>query len=135
MTPLPLAKDIAIKYMQTSHRLVFSSTSLGFGTVKCNGVIIGSKPQYYLYNSILHSKTVTRLSILLHIPEIILINTIHWRVLTTARKEAGLSTKIFISKWTGKDTENGVTMVKRKKRLKYDCPLCHIPNEDTDHVL
>ena len=78
---------------------------------------------------------VARLSVLLHIPLTFLNNTIHKRVLTMARKEARLSTKIFISKWISKDTATGVTMVKRKKRLTSNCPLCNMPDEDTRHVL
>ena len=130
-----LAKDIATTYMQTSHRVKFSPSSLGFGTVKCNGVVIGSRLQHSLYKSILHSKMVARFSILLHIPETTLIDTVNWRVLNTARKEARLPIKIFISKWISKDTATGVIMVQRKKILHANCPLCHLANEDTLHVL
>ena len=130
-----LAKDIAMQYMHTRQKLKFTSTSLGFGTVRCNGVIIGSRLQQSLYYSILDTQLVKRLSILLHIPQAFLINNIHKQVLTTARKEARLATKIFISKWISKDTATGITMVQRKKRLTSNCPLCNIPEEDTIHVL
>ena len=130
-----LAKDIATTFIQHRHSINFAPSSLGFGTVTCNGVIIGSRLQHTLYNSILHAKIVTRLSILLHIPESILHDAVNWRVLSTARKEARLQLKIFITKWISKDTATGVIMVQRKKRLHSNCPLCHLPNEDTLHVL
>ena len=130
-----LEKVIAQEHISLNKSISFTSSPLGFGTVKCNGVIIGSSIQQSLYHSILHSKMVSRLSILLKIPEYILLNTVHWKVLSTARKEARLTSKIFISKWVSKTTATGIVMVQRKQRLLSNCPLCNLPDEDTTHVL
>ena len=93
-----LVKNIIRTHIHSNQDINFSPTSLEFGTVRCNGVIIGSSLQQSLYHSILHSKLGSRLSIFRKISEPILYNIIHWRVLEMSRKEDRLATKIFISK-------------------------------------
>ena len=44
-----LAKDIALQHMLSSQKLSFDTTSLGFGTVQYNGIIIGSRLHQSLY--------------------------------------------------------------------------------------
>ena len=110
--------------MNSRISLTFHPSDLGFGTVTCNGILVGSKVQHILYKSILHSNLVIILSKLLHIPVNILHNTVQCRVLATSRKEARLHTNIFISKWVSGDTATGTVMVKRKNN---EFQLPHLP--------
>ena len=130
-----LAKSIALWKINSKHKLTFHPTDLGFGTVACEGTLVGSKLQQSLYYTILHSESVARLAILLNKTTFLLHQTVHWHVLTKARKEARLSTNICLSKWIRGDTATGKVMVQRKKRLLSNCPICNLPDEDTTHVL
>ena len=81
-----LAKEIALGSIRSRQTTTFHTTTLGFGTVTCAGVMITSRFQQSLYYYILRNKTYARLSVLLKLPLHLLTKEVNWKILQSARK-------------------------------------------------
>ena len=115
--------------------LHFSTTSLGFGSVKCHGHLITSNLQGSLYKQVTKYNYLTSLSQHSEFPLNFTKVNVHWESFSTARKEASFSTNIFLTKWLSGDTATGRVMVQRKARLGSQCPMCNHNDEHLTHVL
>ena len=130
------AKDIARQQMNgTLPPLHFSTTSLGFGSVKCHGHLITSNLQGSLYKQVTKYNYLTSLGQHSEFPLNFAKVNVHWESFSTARKEASFSTNIFLTKWLSGDTATGRVMVQRKARLGSQCPMCNHNDEHLLHVL
>ena len=106
-----------------------------FGTITCNGTRLTSSIQNTLYKAILHSNVIKRLSKKLNPHQEYLHTNVNWEVMSTARREARLKLKIFITKWISNVIPTGVVMCERRQRISSNCPICDGENEDTNHIL
>ena len=113
----------------------FITTTLGLGSVSCNGKLIVSKIRASLYSTSLQQKNLTFLSDKLGIDNDSLVNDTSWKSYGYARKESSWSTQKFITKWMSGDTATGRVMVQRKQRLSSNCPICGSIDEHNNHVL
>ena len=130
------AKDIAKKQIDgLLPGLQFSSTDIGFGTVKCNGILITSNLQRSLYTEVTKKNFIDALSLNTENPLDFSTVNVHWESFSIARKEAALSTQTFITKWLSGDTATGRVMVNRQKRILAKCPLCSHEDEHLLHVI
>ena len=129
------AKMIAIEQIDRRRNCRFSSTQLGFGTIKCHGSMVISHIQKSLYDRITHKDFIERLGEKLHIEPDLLDTRINWKAYGKARKAATLSTQTFITKWLSNTAATGVIMVNRKQRKHSNCPICNEPDEDIMHVM
>ena len=110
-------------------------TSFGFGTIICNSTTITSNLQSSLYHQITTVKMLDWLARNDDEGSAINATPIHLQSYATARKEAPLSMKLFITKWISGDTATGKVMKRRKKRLLSNCPTCDAPDEHLRHIL
>ena len=130
------AKEIATKPIDgLLPDLKFSSTDIGFGTIKCNGKLITSNLQRSLYKEVTKKNFIDALSLNTENPFDFSTVNVHWESFSTARKEASLSTQTFITKWLSGDIATGRVMVNRKKRILAKCPLCSHEDEHLIHVI
>lgn len=61
--------------------------------------------------------------------------TVYLDAIRTARKEATVPIKIFISKWILGQTATRVVMVRRQQRVSSECPRCGEQLEHLQHIL
>ena len=80
------AKRIALEQIDRRRNCRFSSTQLGFGTIKCHGSMVISHIQKSLYDRITHKDFVERLGEKLHIEPDLLDTRINWKAYGKARK-------------------------------------------------
>ena len=129
------AKRIALEQIARRKNCRFSSTQLGFGTIKCHGSIEISPIQKSLYDRITHKGFIERLGEKLHIEPDLLDSKINWKAYGKARKAAPLSTQTFVTKWLSNTAATGVLIVNRQQRKHSHCPICDEPDEDIMHVM
>ena len=130
------AKEIATKRIDgLLLGLQFSSTDVGFGTVKCNGKLITSNLQRSLYKEVTKKKFLDALCLNTEMPLDTSTVNVHWESFRIARKESPLSTQTFMTKWISGDTATGRVMVKRQDRILAKCPLCSHEDEHLLHVM
>ena len=112
-----------------------STYTLGLSSIKHNNELITSKIQQSLYSSITKQNYIQWLSSKPTHPIDTTESNIHWTSLITARKEATIQMKIFITKWISGFTSSGKYMVRMKLRQHSTCPSCAHPIEDLQHIL
>ena len=111
-----LAKRIGMEYVESNSLLQSDSDSLGISIISCNGKIITSRVQHYLYDTILHDQLIGWYAAKKNTPLEILQNNIAWRAIKGARKEGKLSITNFMTKWVSGDTARGRVMLRRNER-------------------
>ena len=130
------AKRIALQQITRRRNCRYSSTQLGFGTIKYHGSMVISHIQKSLYDRITHKCFIEHLGEKLHIEPDLLDSKINWKAYGKARKVAPLVTQTFITKWLSNTAATGVLMVNRQQRKHSSCPICDEPDEgDIMHIM
>ena len=82
-----LAKRTEMKHIESKSQLQLGSSSLGIGTISCNGKLITSRIQHALYDTILHDQLIGWYAARKIIPLDLLQNNVAWIAFKGARKE------------------------------------------------
>ena len=130
------AKEIARIQMEgLLPTIAFHPTHHGYGTITCNGQLITSKVQNYLYKLVTKKQFLSALGKNTETPKDFTSLNINWWAFGKARGEASTNMQTFITKWLSGDTATGRVMVARKERLFSKCPRCNHTDEHLIHVL
>ena len=134
-----LAKRTEMKHIESKSQLQLGSSSLGIGTISCNGRLITSRIHHSLYDTILHNQLIVWYAYRNNIPLDLLQNNVAWRAFKGARKKGRLGITTFMTKWVSDDTATGRVMLRRKKlyiRTAHDAmlqinvqPMCYNVNQ------